>query len=191
MVPFSNWISIKISGIWLGKNRDIFLIKRYKTKTLEFFGKIFVIFDSPRVRNIFRWKKILTFFSTHQMGIGWFELGKKYWIPVPKQLEYSSTTLFSFWPLIYHIYVADVIPYCSFRKNHEKNLIMYQKNSWKHLSIFLFPFSIYRWIPSSKNWRSLPQSISRCEKTWLGPFFYRMAVLGLEVSTSNLYYSVF
>ena len=31
-----------------------------------------------------------------KMGIGWFELGKKYWIPVPKQLEYSSTTLFSF-----------------------------------------------------------------------------------------------
>ena len=96
MVPFSNWISIKISGIRLGKNRDIFLIKRYKTKTLEFFGKIFAIFDSPRVRDIFRWKKILTFFSTHQMGIGWFELGKKYWIPVPKQLEYSSTTLFSY-----------------------------------------------------------------------------------------------
>ena len=96
MVPFLNWISIKISGIRLGEKSWHFLIKTYKTKTLEFFGKIFAIFDSPRVRDIFRWKKILTFFSTHQMGIGWFELGKKYWIPVPKQLDYSSTTLFSY-----------------------------------------------------------------------------------------------
>ena len=142
MVPFLNWISIKISGIRLGEKSWHFLIKTYKTKTLEFFGKIFAIFDSPRVRDIFRWKKILTFFSTHQMGIGWFELGKKYWIPVPKQLEYSSTTLFHIWPLIYHIYVADVIPYCSFRKNHEKNSIMYQKirenNSQSSYFLFLF-----------------------------------------------------
>ena len=41
---------------------------------------------------------------------------------------------------------------------------------------------IFRWIPSRENWRPLPQSISRCEKAWLGPLLYRMAVLGLEVS---------
>ena len=91
------------------------------------------------------------------------------------------------------MYISDAIPYCilQIRKITKTQLCIKKvRENTQHFSQS-YLLSIYRWIPSSKNWRSLPQSISRCEKTWLGPFFYRMAVLGLEVSTSNLYYSVF
>ena len=46
---------------------------------------------------------------------------------------------------------------------------------------YLFLF-FFRWLPSSKNRRSLPQSIPCRAQVGLGPFLYRLALLGLGVS---------